>query len=455
MEQTKKDKFNLLKKMLLMILSIIIFILFLFTEIEKISILFLIEASLLMGFFAYIVFDTKDRFNPFSFFLLSLFLGFLDIVLVVMDIRIVTVKYDMDIYEKSLLFIIVWLISFCIGYVFKVKREKKIRIREIKFLSDAINMVNMDMMLIIGVLFQFFISYKIFSTIIAVGGISTAMNDFAVFRYNNQGYLATILPLTSIVTIVLLEKKGKMTSFMSMIYNFILVTLTGRRGLAINTVIIPLLIYYNYRKKKITNKEVIIVCIPIIIFILLIGSIRNQTVKLSDNNAGILNVIARVTNTIQYGQNVPDLINKMDNGGLEFQGLRNLFNGITGLIPRSIWANKPESDHSLITSRLVYYEDITYGKPVGAFGFAYLNLGYIGIVLSGLICGKITNYFYSWVIENKSGMAILLYSILIQSVIIITNPESQLKIITLFGVITVLCIIANAKRRKKDIHEKN
>lgn len=455
MEQIKKNKFVLEKKIILTMFSILFFILFLFTKIELVSAFFLIEASLLMGFFAYIIFDSKDRFNPFSFFLLSLFLGFLDIVLVVMDIRIVNIKYDIDIYEKSLFFIIIWLVSFCIGYIFKIKREKKIRLKKIRFLNDVINMVNMDMMLIIGVLFQFFISYKIFSTIVAVGGISTAMNNFAVFRYNNQGYLATILPLISIVTIVLLEKKRKATSIMSMIYNFVLVTLTGRRGLAINTVIIPFLIYYNYRIKKITNKEVSIVCIPIIIFILLIGSIRNQTVKLSENNTSILNIIASVTNTIQYGQNVPDLINKMDNGGLEFQGTKNLLNGITGLIPRSIWANKPESDHSLITSRLVYYDKITYGKPVGAFGFAYLNMGYIGIILSGIICGKITNCFYTWVVNNKSGMSILLYSILIQSVIIITNPESQLKIITLFGVITVLCIIANTKRRKKEFYEKD
>ena len=445
MKQKKNNMINItLSVCLALIISIV-----LYATNQKITFTFFLETFLLLAFFCIIIFCSKDRFNPFSFFLLSLFLGVLDIIFVVADIRIVENKYDISIYEKSLWLIIIWLFGFMLGFFIKISKQNKKSLKISNVIDGYMKNANINILLILGLLIQLWIAFVVCKTIIEVGSIKIAMNDFSVFRHNNQGYLATILPLTSIVTIAFWEKGNKKMAIISMIINFLLITFTGRRGVTINTVIIPFLVFYNYRIKKISNKQIIIIAIPVVLFILLLGNIRNQQVTLGKSNSRILNIAASITNTIQYGQNVPDLLNSMENGSVSPQGGKYLLNGILGMIPRSIWNEKPESDHSLITSRLVYYKDITYGKPVGAFGFAYLCFGYVGVILSGIITGKITSIIYNWIIKNKCAITILIYSITIQSFIVITNPEAQVKIITLTCILITLGVLSNLNQKRK------
>lgn len=451
MEQKKNSIIGVtLSICLSLIISIIVY-----STNTKITFIFCLETFILLAFFSIIAFCSKDRFNPFSFFLLSLFLGVLDIIFVVCDVRIVEYKYDIGIYEKSLWLIILWLLGFLIGYFIKISKKNKKSFKTLRVIDNYMKDANVNILLLLGLLIQIFIILIVCKTIIEVGGINAAINNFSVFRYNNQGYLATILPLIAIVTIAFWEKGNKKLAIISMVINFILTTLTGRRGITINTVIIPVLVFYNYRIGKITNKQIIALGVPIVIFILFLGSMRNQQVTLGKTNNNVLNVVASITNTIQYGQNVPDLLYSMKIGKVDFQGGKYLLNGILGMIPRSIWNEKPESDHSLITSRLVYYEDITYGKPVGAFGFSYLCFGYIGVIFSGIITGKVTSIIYNWIRKNKSAITILIYSITIQNFIAITNPEAQVKIITLMFVLIVLGILSNLNQKKKSEGEYN
>lgn len=414
---------------------------------NNISFLFCFEAFILFEFFLNILINVNDRFNPFSFFLLTIFLGFLDIVLVVCDIRIISHKYSINIYEKSLLLFIVWILSFGVAYVIKYKKNKAKKIHIFKIMDNVINSVNLKSLIIVSLIIQIFIAYKIIYTIIQIGNITQAMNDFSVFRYNNQGYLATMFPLLSIVSIALYEKGYKKNAICSMILNFILITLTGRRGVAINTVIITFIVYYNYRVKKINNKKIFMVMVPLIAFIIFIGNMRNQQITVNSTNF-FARTVSYITNTIQYGQNIPDLLYKIDSKLIDFQKDKYIFNGILGMIPRAFWDNKPEVDHSLITSKLVYYSDIDYGKPVGAFGFAYLCFGYFGVVLSGFLCGYFTCLLYKWMLQKKNLLPIIIYSVLIQSFIYITLPESQTKIITLFVIFCVISVFSSMKNGK-------
>lgn len=439
-------KSNILKIAFSIILALL-FTLYVYTCNASITPLFFMESFVLLAFFNIIIISAVDRFNPFSFFLLSLFLGVLDIIFVVIDVRIIDVKHSMHIYEKSLFLIIIWLICFLIGYFFKIKNNNPKRIKLFSLIDSFFEKSNVNIMLWLGLIISGGIAFIIIRTIIALGSINVAMNNFAVFRYNNQGYLTTLMPLLSISSIAFLERKNKKLAIISMILNFLLISLTGRRGIAINTVIIPFLVYYNYRVKKISNYHIFILLIPLMAFILFIGSLRNQQVTLQEENSGLVNIVAGITNTIEFGENVPDLLYSMEKGRVEFQGLKHSLSGVLGLIPRSIWPNKLEPDHSLITSRLVYYKDITYGKPVGAFGFSYLCFGYIGVILSGLFTGRVTQYLYNWVNNNKNMMNILIYSLTVQSFLSITNPDSQLKIITISIILVILVILSNVKQR--------
>lgn len=440
----KKDKMT--KFLISSIISLIICIIMVFFK-RNISFVFFLETFILMDFFINVLINVDDRFFPISFLLLSVYIGFLDLIFVVCDIRIINNKYPMEIYEKSSLLFIIWIITFVIAYLIKYKKKEKATFHEIKIVDNIINTININYLLIIAIIIQAFIGFKTISTVHAVGGINNAMNNFAVFRYNNQGYLTTLFPLLSLVSISLYEKKLKKLSFLSMVINFILITVTGRRGVAINTVIIPFLVYYNYKVKKIENKTIFLIIIPIIIFIMIVGGIRKQQVNYGSSNS-ITKAITYLTNTIQYGQNIPDMIYKMDYGIVQYQHSKYLFNGILGMIPRFLWSNKPEIDNSHITSMIIYDSDITYGKPVGAFGYAYFCYGYIGVALSGMICGYFSCMIYKWMLRKKNVLPILIYSILIQSFLYITNPDSQTKIITLFLIFILVSIITSIKNGK-------
>lgn len=443
-------KNNILKVAVSIILALF-FTFYAYTCNSNITPLFFIESLVLLSFFNIIIISAADRFNPFSFFLLSVFLGVLDIIFVVIDVRIIDVKYSMHIYEKSLFLIIVWLTCFLIGYFFKIKNNNPKKIKLFSLVDSFFENSNINIMLLLGLIISGFIAFIIIKTIIALGSINIAMNNFAVFRYNNQGYLTTLMPLLSICSIAFWERKNKKLAIISMVLNFVLISLTGRRGIAINTVIIPFLVYYNYRVKKINNYHIFILLIPLMAFILFIGNLRNQQVTLQEENNGLINIMARITNTIEFGENVPDLLYSMKKGKVEFQGFKYSLSGVLGLIPRRVWPNKLESDHSLITSRLVYYSDITYGKPVGAFGFSYLCFGYVGVIISGLFTGKVTRYLYNWVNNNKNMMNILIYALTIQSFLSITNPDSQLKIITISIILITLVILSNITQNRSKL----
>ena len=119
MEQKKNSIIGVtLSICLSLIISIIVY-----STNTKITFIFCLETFILLAFFSIIAFCSKDRFNPFSFFLLSLFLGVLDIIFVVCDVRIVEYKYDIGIYEKSLGLIILWLLGFLIGYFIKISKQ--------------------------------------------------------------------------------------------------------------------------------------------------------------------------------------------------------------------------------------------------------------------------------------------------------------------------------------------
>lgn len=414
------------------------------------SIIFLIECAIISFYFLCILFVYRDRFSPYLFLIISLALGILDVVLVVLDLRIVTNKYPIYIYEKTLFIIILWLFTFSLAFNFTSNKNKKISLKISNKFNKLLKTSNIKMTLIIFCILYIYVIYKVFATIIKIGGIEAAMVNSAVFRYNNQGYLAVLLALCAIIPICFLELNKNKMAFITMISMILILILTGRRGLIINSLILPFMSYYNYRRKKITNKTIVIVGGICAILILFIGNLRGQS-SVSSKEGWLANVITDLTVTTQMGENLPDTIYALDSGMIKYQHFKYLNRGIIGMIPRAIWKNKPELiDHSMIVSKLVYNID-TFGRPIGAFGFAYLCFGILGVIIFGLITGFITKKFYMWMIENNGYIHIFLYSILVMHVMNIIKPEAVINIITFFVIILVSTIISEILNKKKGV----
>jgi hypothetical protein len=70
-----------------------------------------------------------------------------------------------------------------------------------------------------------------------------------------------------------------------------------------------------------------------------------------------------------------------------YRGGTDIFNGASGVIPRAIWAGKPETVSPGAWFRRVYEPKNVNGWPMGSVGVWYLNFGRVGLVIGGLITG--------------------------------------------------------------------
>ena len=438
------------KQMIYIVISLaLLCVIFILTNLnENSTILFSIEVTIIVFYFLCVLFIYKDRFNPFIFLIISFGLGILDVILVALKIRTISNLHPMYIYEKTLGIIILWLLGFAFAFNISFNKKRNISLKINNVINKILNTSNIKVILVIFSIMYIYVIYKIVITIVHIGSIEAAMVNSAIFRYDDQGYLATLLALCAIIPICFLElKQNKIASF-SMLIMVIILMLTGRRGLIINSLIIPFVIYYHYRRNKITNKLLIFIGGICVIIILFLGMLRGQSSNANTDN-WLINVITDLTITTQLGENLPDTIYAIDIGQVEYQHFEYLNRGLIGLIPRKIWKNKPELiDHSMIVSKLVY--DVTeYGRPIGAYGFAYLCFGTIGVILCGLITGILTKKFYVWMIENNSYISIFIYSVLIIYVMNIIKPEALMNIITVFIIVLCSTIISKILKKKE------
>lgn len=367
----------------------------------------------------------------------------MDIYFVAIKFRTVALQHSIEIYEKSLFLIIIWLVMFALGYKM-IKKDNLInKVNKInKYKNHKFNYS----LIFVSLLFLIFLLMKVILTIKKNGTISMDLSFF-----NGQAFMVAMFPLCGFIPICFLEEKKKKYAILSAVVIFLTIALSGRRYVAIITTIFPLLVYYHYKIKKIEVKNLLVLAIPVIIFVIVVGHIRLQNSHQVYNENALLNTMITLGKYIQYGQNLPDLVYSIDSEKIEYQGFTYAFRGVIGLIPRSMWPNKPEVDYSNITSQLVYGFDKGYGEPVGQFGWAYLCFGYLGVIISGFLTGIISNHFYKWMRKKDNAYSIAVYSLLIMQVINIFTPDSQMKII-LFVLFILFVSIFNSIRR--DNYEK-
>lgn len=421
---------------------------------ERCTLLFSLEIALLMFIVMEVLLIYKDRLSPLLFLFISFGIGIMDVILVGLGVRVVSGAYSMGVYEKAIGIIIIWIVFFMVGYFLTRKRKKTVKHKKKEKKKGYLKYANVNVILLFFSILYIYAIIKTIKTVIVLGGVNSSMVNAAVFRYSDQAYLATILSLSSIVPICLMEKgKNKLAIIVAMLMLGLLV-LTGRRGIIINYLLIPIVTYIGYKRIRISNKIGIIVVLASMLVILTIGNMRGQS-SVSDSDSGFVGALTNLTVSTKLGETLPDTINVLDTGRVEYSKFKYISRGIVGIIPRAIWKEKPELiDHSTIISSDIYNVD-TYGTPVGAFGYSYYCFGIVGVIIVGLISGIITKKFYYWMLEKKDFIHIFIYSILIVNVINIIKPECQLTIISTFILVYSVVFVAMLfnKNQRKEVEE--
>ena len=450
-------------KVCILIVSFLTVMILLHLKIE--NFIFCFEGALIAMFFMCILLFSDDYLNPFIFFFIYSFLGYLDILFVVLKVRIVDSVYPISIYNKSLFIIILWFVFFTIGYYFFKKKRKRINAQKDKS-ENSIVKKNIDLniepniALFLITFIVAFVIFKIYKSTSSIGGIINAFFNPNFKLFLEQNYLSMFMALCGIIPVLFLDKKKKVTSIISLVLVFILMSLTKRRALTLVYTLVPILTYYNYKIRKIRLKDLAILFIPLMIFVLIIGNIRGVNSGTSEtvNNYFVEN-LSELTRQVEYGKNIPDLLYSMDTGAVEKQHFKYIFNGIITYVPRAIWKDKPMVESATIVTALVYHNSRhVAGHPVGPYGWAYLLFGYSGVIILGFFTGLIVSRFYKLILKKNNLFYYLIYSYSIVKMLEIVTPEAQFKvsffILCLFGLAFASKILKKKKYNKGNSNEK-
>lgn len=452
-------KKNNLIKLLILVLGLAIVSLFLFSKTDNVQ--FTLESTLLFSFFGIIILFSKDYLNPFMFYLLFSFLGFLDIILVVIGIRQVSFNHSIGIYNKSLLLMIIWFIFFSLGYfIINAKKNNKKELKKEKNKEREFD-IDSNVALFFGIVVVLLVIVKVFGSFSTAGGIYNAFFNPKFKIFSDQNYLSMFMALCGIIPVLFLKKGKTKSAIITMILVFLLMSLTKRRTLALVYSLVPFAVYYNYKVKKIKLKHLVFLLIPLSAYVLIIGEIRGVSEGTSNSVENkLVENVADITRQIEYGKNLPDLIYSIDTHKIEFQHFKYFFNGIITYIPRGVWPNKPLVESASIVSKLIYTKSTNVaGHPVGPYGWSYLLFGYLGVIILGFLNGIIVALFFNWIKCKDNLFCYLIYAYSILKMLEFFAPESQFKISFFIIVLFILAFMSkiyrdrwyNAKKIKKVI----
>lgn len=394
---------------------------------DSLSVVSLSLILLLIVFFVSCITFSVNIVNPFMFFLVYYFLGSWDVISASLNLRNTKLIWNNNIYQKAMILLVVWFLCFTVGY-FLILKLKKNSLKREKFFIPFENKKKYIYLLIPLLIFSIYVFSNIFEGISNITSLINAPLVGDGRLAEGKGFLLAFAYIIGLIPVVLLADGKKNMSIISSVIIFCLMILTGRRSMAFKAAFIPLLVFWNFREKKIEKKWLILGGFIVVFIVSIIGTLRtiNQaSFSFTNVENGILSQFVILGKYVGYGDNLVDLVGKIDTGQIPFQKYNFIFRGIQYLIPRSLWLSKPSVHSGEIVSNLVYFAG-DVGRPVGAFGWAYLQFGMLGVIFSGLITGIVVNQLYSWAIKRNDLFSLGLYGLIILPMLEMFLPESQM-----------------------------
>ncbi len=287
------------------------------------------------------------------------------------------------------------------------------------------------------VIFYFLIGlFAFIAFLYSNGGLNSFIDQVETFRaggISGQGYL--ILPFTQLLTIaasinLIYASNSTINSKSSLHKSIFLIfiaslpsSILGFRSL----LILPFLTYltiYNFCVKKITLKRFFPIGVIVVIVFTFYGIYREVPKGVSfdlqqaystavDNPELLYSVISRSKGV----EVVATVIKKMEETQLYDYGYRGVFESLTILVPHFLWEGKPETGTVRFTTYFFgsdlafvrgFDQDSWGGVSPTIIGDAFWNFGWFGVCLIPLLLGCIYKIIYTWFLNNKSNINVLL-----------------------------------------------
>lgn len=277
---------------------------------------------------------------------------------------------------------------------------------------------------------------------------SNLLNNRMLFQNSGGLYVQTVILTLLKISVyilfifILLKERFSYKKILFVISFLILLLITlslGGRGEIIFPIIALLFIYERIRN-KVSIKRLLMLGVIIVIFSGWYGMLRDgeniQETNISDNINNVLNRYVQLDNLIRLASNP-----------VEYKFGQSFVDFVLSPIPRNILPNKPYPFNSQMTQ--IYLPEQAERKIVSDFtavGELYLNFGYLGILIGGILFGAILNYVIYIYMHDKSKFFLILYPFLMLKPMSILyggmiNSNANMMLILEFCLISFLWIL--------------
>ena len=331
---------------------------------------------------------------------------------------------------RVILFETVFVLAFMIGYYIRVWNKSIVISNNIlKINSNKYNMFNTKgSYIIILILYGIGMTSRVI-LIMKMGGLTYVLaNSHAAYNsiMTGAGVISTLARLMLISIVCLFEKillQNKtidkiLLFFMAAIYMMSYLVYSSR-GPALELVLV-LMCCYSMNKKRIAIKDIIkpkYIILFIMVLVLAISALSRRVG--AGEQFTFINAMKSLVS--EYNRVDRDIVSySYFNNHLHWNG-KSYLNILYMFIPSKIWPNKPVTDDGLFLMNIILGRtvdptlgrlqmDLTVGSvPFTSQGLSYANFGIIGIIIAGVLTGKIYKYSYKKVRKEYSTTTTLIY----------------------------------------------
>lgn len=340
---------------------------------------------------------------------------------------------NIDILEKGLLVLILGVFSLCAGYLVFGKKNKerpqtltlKPDVRLVKWsrvkilvavtilVSIAFNVVFIAEMNIIGDILQGKVSVKRVHQ--GTVGSSARGSALTYIRWGAQT-LPQVVLLCSVFVYKISQRKIEKPMVAGLVALFFLAAIipivtSARLELAYAVILLLMVIHYGGRKVRL--KSVVILGAFVLICVAVLGLVRQSQTSASQVDFGVESALDRtlgsgylmdVAKTSVVVDSVPSKVDYL---------LGESFTLVFfAPIPRTLWPGKPVVRISKFVGEEIYTRADDSGIPPGFIAEAYMNFGYVGVVILLFALGAVLSKLYTeLVLKTKSVFSRVWYAV--------------------------------------------
>ena len=383
------------------------------------------------------------------------------------EIGLDPVQYSQD-YEKALALSLLGLFIFQLGYYSQSERSLRI-----PFLLRIHWIGRRSQWLAAMFIFVGFCAFYMLLTF--NGGLSTFLENREAFRSGGLvGQGIFLFPATSLMALAALiyflgtvspssDKSRIIKSVLVLAVALVPAYFMGFRS-ALGLPILQFMVVWNYAYREIRSAKLIAALVIVMIAFTLYGISREIPPGVSvqpsaiidvavDNPELIYSVISRSKGT----EVVASVIKKLDQTGEYDLGWKSFIEAVTIIIPRSLWEEKPEASSERFTTYFFardlrlsrgYEAGVWGGISPTIVGELYWHFGWLGVVVSLYLMGKLARVVYSTLRRNPTNPNVLVvYAIFFTSFAMFAEAlQGYVNGLVMYGIVISMMLLALTMR---------